>query len=107
LAKFGLATPWEQFGLYGAILGGCTYAGRQYFRAHHVVKYVETQNVEHLYLANVPASEAPRAMYLVNRIRTRGVIAALGAPILWLAWRSTSGLARRSQTRSSNAQERR
>jgi hypothetical protein len=85
----GLATPWEQLGLYGSALGGFAYAVRQFYRAHHVVKYVETQNVEHLYLANVPTTEAPRARFMPASIRARGAAAALGAPMLWLAWRAS------------------
>jgi hypothetical protein len=87
--SLGLHTPWEQLGLCGTVLGGCTYGLRQFHRAHHVAKYAQTENVKHLYEANVPVSEAPRALYLVNKIRARGALAALGAPMLWLAWRTS------------------
>ncbi len=74
--------------MYGSALGGFTYAVRQFYRAHHVAKYVETHNVEHLYLADVPTTEAPFARFRPGSIRARGAAAALGAPLLWLAWRA-------------------
>jgi hypothetical protein len=88
--RLGLQKPWEQLGLYGSFVGGCAYAARQYYRAHCVVQYVASKNVEHLYLADVPATSdaAARALFLVSRLRVRG-IAALGAPLVWLAWRTS------------------
>jgi len=88
LAKIGLSTPWEQWGFFGSAAGGCIYAGRQYVRAHHVLKFVETDNVEHLYMANVPSTEAARARFLVSRFRMQGAAAAVLSPLLWLAWRN-------------------
>ena len=85
-----MSTPWEQLGFFGSATGGCVYAWRQYFRANHVLKFVETDNVEHLYMANVPSNEASRARFLVTRFRVQGVAAAALSPMLWLAWRSSS-----------------
>ena len=85
-----MSTPWEQWVLFGSAAGGC-YAWRQYFRARHVLKFVETDNVEHLYLANVPTNEAARARFLVTRFRAQGIAAAALSPMLWLAWRCSRG----------------
>jgi hypothetical protein len=91
LANIGLSTPWEQWGFFGSVAGGCIYAGRQYFRAHHVLKFVETDNVEHLYMANVPSTEAARARFLVTRFRVQGAAAVALSPLMWLAWRNARG----------------
>lgn len=91
LADIGLSTPWEQWGFFGSAVGGCIYAGRQYFRAHHLVKFVETDNVEHLYMANVSSTEPARARFLITRFRVQGAAAAALSPLLWLAWRNARG----------------
>ena len=83
--------PWEQWGFIGSGAGGCIYAARQYFRAHHVAQFVATDNVEHLYMANVPSAEAARARFLVTRFRAQGAAAAALSPLLWLAWRNAGG----------------
>ena len=88
LADVGLRTPWEQWGLFASAVGGCTHAARQFFRAHHVRKFVETDNVEHLYMANVPTTQASRARFLVTRFRVQGAAVAALSPLLWLAWRT-------------------
>ena len=93
LAKVGLRTPWEQWGFFGSAAGSCIYAGRQYMRAHYVMKFVETNNMEHLYAANLRDGDA-LARFLVNRLRTQGFAAAAMTPLLWLAWRSSMGARR-------------
>ena len=94
MANIGLRTPWEQWGFFGSAVGGCAYGGRQYFRARHVQKFVENGNVEHLYIANVPSTEAAGARFLISRFRTRGAAAAALSPLLWLAWRNVVWAAR-------------
>jgi hypothetical protein len=86
-----LSTPWEQWGFFGSAAGCCIYAARQYFRAHHVVQFVATDNVDHLHMANVPSTEAARTRFLITRFRVQGAAAAALSPLLWLAWRNARG----------------
>ena len=94
LTKIGLRTPWEQWGFFGSAAGGCVYAARQYFRAHHMLKFVQTENMEHLHMANVREVDAARARFLVGRFRMQGAAAAALSPLLWLAWRNSMGARR-------------
>jgi hypothetical protein len=55
------------------------------------VKFVETDNVEHLYMANVSSTEPARARFLITRFRVQGAAAAALSPLLWLAWRNARG----------------
>lgn len=99
----GMRKPYQQWLLYATMCGGCAHVARRYHRARHVVSYVRTNQVEHLYLANVPEHEAPRMGYLVSRVRARGAAAALREPLLWLAWRASSAPTQRWQQQQSSS----
>lgn len=85
--KLGLGTPWEQYGFYTSAIGGSVYGMRQYERAYELAQYMKTGKEEHLIMSRCTELEAKHGRMMIERIKMRGAVAILGAPITWLAWR--------------------
>ena len=85
----GAAVPYEQWGVYASMLGGALYCGNAYSKAYHVKKAAEAApdseaRTVHKALAWVGEEQVKHIIAL--RFQRRGVFAALGAPLIWLAY---------------------
>lgn len=88
-------SPFEQYGLYGTLLGGGAYLVAQFRRAQHLMKYAKLKDISpteaELFgdMANVPPYQLQRAARFATRFRVQGVSVAASAPLLWLLWRAS------------------
>ncbi len=87
----GAAVPYEQWGVYASMLGGALYCGNAYSKAYHVKKAAEAApdseaRAVHKALAWVGEEQVKHANIIAFRFQRRGVFAALGAPLIWLAY---------------------
>ncbi len=87
----GAAVPYEQWGVYVSVIGGAVYCGNAYSKAYHLMKAASSpQNSEaralHKALAWVSEEQVKHAATIARRFQNRGILAALGAPVTWLAY---------------------
>jgi hypothetical protein len=94
LAELGVETPFDQYGLYFSSVAGCTYAFRQMYRAHFLMKAAKETNAKDrlglLALARAGEPELAHAVPMAWMFRLRGAVAVVGAPAMWLFWRLAS-----------------
>jgi hypothetical protein len=90
--KLGLTSPYKQYGLYLITTSGFAYGARQLYRARLVMKAVHTTDQDTrqalLFAADAAEVQLSRATWYARRFRAKGIAAAAGAPLLWLAWRT-------------------
>ena len=94
----GMETPYEQYGLYLTTLGtlgGVGYCANMLYRARLLAQAVAEQDPnlkeELRMFARVTPDEFKKAHMHIASFRTRGLLAAVSWPLLWLAWRSSHG----------------
>ncbi|DBA90926.1 TPA: hypothetical protein ACH3X1_016136 [Trebouxia sp. C0004] len=95
---FSMRAPYEQYGLYLALLTGGGFMANSFFKAFNLAKYVKYSQQqgykkEAQYaadMAQVHPHELERAGRTVAKLRARGVATALAFPALWIAWRLVS-----------------
>ena len=89
-----MQAPYEQYGFYGIILTGTGILINRFHRARAMAKYAEAKTAhapaEKLqywaFMANVEPHRLERASWLIARFRAEGMLAAVGAPLLWATW---------------------
>ena len=87
----GATTPFEQYGLYGSIIGGVYLISRSLFRSYHALKAIEfppssEDRVFHSFLARATGEQLRHAKVFAHRIRTRGVLGGLLLPIGFISY---------------------
>ena len=106
----GLEAPFEQYGLYGTGATGFGVMCSSFWRAHQLSRYVQLKNQpgrqdEALLAADLArvrsTYELDRAARTIARLQTRGVLAVVGLPALWLGYRLTVHNVRESQGKKS------
>lgn len=86
---------YEQYGLYLTGLGGSAYMARCFTRSYYLAQYVTYKGQPALHeeakwaaaMAWAAPHELEHAGLMAARLRFRGVGVALGAPMLWVAFR--------------------
>lgn len=90
--KLGLTSPHEQYGLYFTTTSGLAYGARQFYKARLIMKAVHTTDPVArqglLFAADAADVQLPRATWYARKFLAKGIAAAAGAPLLWLAWRT-------------------
>ena len=87
--KLGATTPLEQYGVYGTVGGGAIYCASAFNKASHLMQAARTDGEEramHKAIAWATEDQVKNASFTARRFRAQGVTAALGAPLLWLAY---------------------
>lgn len=91
----------EQYGLYGTTLAGLGYSALSWMRAHTLMLASLESNsalARKLMLkANAKEFDVERAVHLASEFRTRGLLAAIGAPMLWLGFLTASSALKRKR----------
>ncbi len=87
----GAAVPYEQWGLYASVIGGALFCGNAYSKAYHLMKAAKAApdseaRALHKALAWVSEEQVKHAAIIASRFQRRGILAALGAPLSWLAY---------------------
>jgi hypothetical protein len=87
----GATTPFEQYGMYGSIIGGGYLISRSLFRSYHAMKAIdfppESQaRLFHSFLAGATEEQLRHAKVFAHRIRTRGVLGGLLLPIGFISY---------------------
>ena len=87
----GATTPFEQYGLYGSIIGGVFLISRSLFRSYHVVKAIEfppgsEERSVHSYLAGATKEQLHDAQIFARRLRTRGILGGILLPIGFITY---------------------
>ena len=87
----GATTPFEQYGLYGSIIGGVYLISRSLFRSYHAMKAIEfpvesDERFFHSFLARATDEQLRHAKVFAHRIRTRGVLGGLLLPIGFISY---------------------
>jgi len=87
----GATTPFEQYGLYGSIIGGVYLISRSLFRSYHALKAIEfppesEDRLFHSFLARATGEQLRYAKVFAHRIRTRGVLGGLLLPIGFISY---------------------
>lgn len=87
----GATTPFEQYGLYGSIIGGVFLISRSLFRSYHVVKAIEfppgsEDRSVHSYLAGATKEQLHHAQIFARRLRTRGILGGILLPIGFITY---------------------
>ncbi|KAK9814384.1 hypothetical protein WJX72_004947 [[Myrmecia] bisecta] len=91
--KLNLRHPEEQYGLWGTLAGSATYATQNLDRARALINYVKTAESDLInkrwwsQRANVAPQELENAGYHAKRFTRRALAVAIGAPLLYFAWR--------------------
>ena len=83
-----------QYIFNGTILTGGAVFGNCFYRARAMAKYAEArtahasaEKLQHwAFMANVTPLQLERASWLIARFRAQGMLAAVGAPLLWATW---------------------
>jgi hypothetical protein len=87
----GATTPFEQYGLYGSIIGGVYLISRSLFRSYHAMKAIDfppdsQERLFHSFLARSTEEQLRYAKVFAHRIRTRGVLGGLLLPIGFISY---------------------
>jgi len=87
----GATTPFEQYGLYGSIIGGVYLISRSLFRSYHAMKAIDfppdsQDRLFHSFLAGATEEQLRYAKVFAHRIRTRGVLGGLLLPIGFISY---------------------
>jgi len=96
LSSAGLRTPWEQYGFYAITGTGFMYGARSWIMARDLMQAMASKDEEALQEVTaqykLKKEDLRYAHWAAKRFRLRAVSAALGAPLLWLAWRRAARL---------------
>ncbi len=87
----GANTPFEQYGLYGSMIGGVYLISRSLFRSYHAVKAIEfpvdsQERFYHSFLARATGEQLRHAQSFAHQIRTRGLLGGILLPIGFISY---------------------
>ena len=87
----GATTPFEQYGLYGSIIGGVFLISRSLFRSYHALKAIEfppesEDRLFHSFLAGANGEQLRHAQIFAHRLRTRGILGGILLPIGFISY---------------------
>lgn len=87
----GAGVPYEQWGVYASVIGGALYCANANSKAYHMMKAAEAKpdseaRALHKALTWVSEEQLKSAASTSHRFQRRGILAALGAPMTWLAF---------------------
>ena len=101
----GATTPFEQYGLYGSIIGGVFLISRSLFRSYHALKAIKfppesEERLFHSFLAGANGEQLRHAKVFAHRLRTRGVLGGILLPIGFISYivQKHQGLAQKQKS---------